>query len=538
LLLGLGLGTAAFFWLPVYGERNAVNLNTLLGAGDNYDFRTHFLSLYELFAPSLRLDWGASQPDFRFNLGVAQWLLAGLGLLSLGAPRARGRGQTGFFALTGLVLLFLMLPASVFVWEMVPFLPFFQFPWRLLGPAAVVTAVLAGAGVSALQPYLRHNFVYLTAGAVLLPLLLGLPLSQPAPWEEFGDVNMLRMTLIENSGRWLGTTSTSDYVPATVDVIPQRVGSVVAGIGEGKPFDRVNWAVVPEGATVDVERVRPLLTRYHVQTPKNFRLRLFQFDFPGWEVRVDGELIEKEVGRPEGFLVIPVTAGEHEVEVRFGSTPVRRTAVWLTWLSLLGTMLAALGWNRGGEIQVDKETAEQSTGEKWWVVPTAVAVFTLLFAGLLNPLGWLRLESADYVALPAEQQLFADFGEQIALIGFSSNKESARPGDLVHLTLYWQAQDELPINYQVFVHLRAADGFVVAQSDKINPGDFPTRRWSLETYVRDEHYLLIPEGLRPGEYSLSTGLWVQDDGWRLPVLDADLQQIADNQPLMMLTVTE
>jgi hypothetical protein len=45
---------------------------------------------------------------------------------------------------------------------------------------------------------------------------------------------MLRLTLIENSGRWLGTTSTSDYVPATVDVIPRRVDSVVAGIGRGE----------------------------------------------------------------------------------------------------------------------------------------------------------------------------------------------------------------------------------------------------------------------------------------------------------------
>jgi hypothetical protein len=38
-------------------------------------------------------------------------------------------------------------------------------------------------------------------------------LSQPTPWAPFGEVNTLRMSQIENSGRWLGTTSTADYVP-------------------------------------------------------------------------------------------------------------------------------------------------------------------------------------------------------------------------------------------------------------------------------------------------------------------------------------
>jgi hypothetical protein len=166
LLLGLGLGAAAFFWLPVYGERNAVNLNTLLGAGDNYDFRTHFLSLYELFSPRrCGLDWGASQPDFRFNLGRCAVAVGGIGIVEFGIAESAGAGQTWYFAVAGHWCLFLMLPVSTFIWETVPFLPFFQFPWRLLGPAAIVTAVLAGAGVSALQPYVRRKFPYLTTGS-------------------------------------------------------------------------------------------------------------------------------------------------------------------------------------------------------------------------------------------------------------------------------------------------------------------------------------------------------------------------------------
>ncbi|MEM7336496.1 MAG: 6-pyruvoyl-tetrahydropterin synthase-related protein, partial [Chloroflexota bacterium] len=52
MVLFLGLCGAAFFWIPVFLERDAVNLNTLLGEGDNFDFRTHFLSIRDLLASS------------------------------------------------------------------------------------------------------------------------------------------------------------------------------------------------------------------------------------------------------------------------------------------------------------------------------------------------------------------------------------------------------------------------------------------------------------------------------------------------------
>jgi hypothetical protein len=96
------------------------------------------------------------------------------------------------------------------------------------------------------------------------------------------------------------------------------------------------------------------------------------------------------------------------------------------------------------------------------------------------------------------------------------------------VTFYWQPWQPLDINYQVFVHLLAEDGSLVAQSDKLNPGDFPTGRWPLDKYVRDENTLAIPADLPPGTYRLSVGLWVAAEGWRLPVLDDDRTQIGDN----------
>ncbi len=543
----LGLGVAACFWLPVILERDAVNLNTLIGQQDNYDFHTHFLTVRELLSPSLFLDWGATKADFRFSMGIAQWLLGGLGLLMLLARKVRQGRHLAFFALALVVLLILMLPVSTIIWETAPFLPYFQFPWRMLGAVAAMLAILAGAGTAALcrllwatsseeenvevksRSLLKGKCAWLTAIFVTLPILLGLPLSQPQPWPDFGEVNHLRMTLIENTGRWLGTTSTADYVPATVETLPQRKGSVVSPFGVGRPPDRVNYATLPDGATVETETVRPLLTRYTVKTPKPMPLRLFQFDFPGWQARVDGQPVEKQLGRPEGFLVVPVPAGEHVVEVEFGSTPARNLAWVISLLSLAITALIAWRRPRSPGLQPDTDFRD-------WPSLVVVLFLIALLLFVLEPAGVLHYNSSGRTAEPAQVPVYGDFGEQVALLGYDVSSTVAAAGETVYLTLYWKAQQPLEINYQVFVHVLGPDG-IIAQSDKLNPGDYPSRRWPDDKYVRDEHEIVLPLDLSPGQYEVTSGVWVQSDGWRLPLLDEQGVQVGDSFTLFNLEVT-
>lgn len=540
LAMALGLGLAAFFWLPVILERDAVTLETLIGAGDNYDFRTHFLSLREMLALSLRPDWGATQSPFVFNLGVAQWIGGVLGLIMLALGRVRQRAQMLFFVLALVGLLFLMLPLSQPVWEMLSFMAFFQFPWRLLGAAAVMLAVIGGAGFGALSQTRVTDRLrqWLPALGVALPMLFALPLSQPTPWEPFGEVNMLRMSLIENSGRWLGTTSTADYVPASVEMLPGRKGSVVENFALGLPPDRVNRDAMPDGARVETEVVRPLLTRYHVSAPKQFRLRLFQFDFPGWQVTVDGQPAETELAKPEGFIVVLVPQGEHVVEVRFGTTPARSAAWLISAVSLLLTVV--VGWWLVRQEQPVPTAADWWDTELWrreplWPATLTSGAITLAFL-MLQPLGLFHYESTVLTLdRPATERL-VNFGDQVFLLGYHPEVASARPGDTMDLSLFWKAQQPLAIDYQAFVHVFDESGTLVAQADKLNPGEYPTRRWPLDKYVPDQYALALPPDLPPGQYTVSSGLWVQSEGWRLPVFDTAGQQIGDSAPLFSFRV--
>jgi len=568
--LGLGLALAAFFWLPLVLERNAVNLSTLIGAGDNYDFRTHFVRLGELLAFSRRPDWGATQSPFLFNLGVAQWLAGLLGAVMLALGRVRAPRQALFFALAAVGVLFLIMPLSRPVWEAIPFLPYFQFPWRLLGAAAALLAVLGAAGVEAVasgagqwgsgevrepvsgsagqysvdseHPGGRRSAVggrYSTLVsrlssllAVALPMLLALPLSQPAPWAPFGEVSTARMSLIENSGRWLGTTSTADYVPATVEMLPPRRAQMVDLLAQGLPPDRINHEAMPEGAAVRTETVRPLLTRYYVNAPKQFRLRLYQFDFPGWQVRVDGRPATTELAKPEGLIVVLVPPGEHVVEVKFGSTPAR-TSGWIISAMALASGFAGAWWLHGRTKQ--SLVIDRGSFRTDWPV-AAVAGFILFGSIALQPVGLFHRESRGLALdLPATAHL-ANFGDQIALLGYNAPVTVAAPGDTLDLTLYWKALRPLDIEYQVFVHVLDADGLLVTQSDKINPGEFPTHRWPTDKYVPDVHRLALPDGLPTGVYTVAAGLWVQSDGWRLPVLDGSGAAVGDRENLFTLEV--
>jgi uncharacterized membrane protein len=137
--LSIGVGLAACLWLPAVLERNAVRL---ADATVGYlDFRRAFVPWNVLLRPASVI----VTPELQ--LGVPQWIVAVLGSLSLFWVRER-RLLVAWLALSIALMVGLMLPAALPVWDQMPLLAFLQFPWRLLAPAMVVCALLAGAVVN------------------------------------------------------------------------------------------------------------------------------------------------------------------------------------------------------------------------------------------------------------------------------------------------------------------------------------------------------------------------------------------------------
>jgi hypothetical protein len=543
LALALAAALVAFFWLPAVLERGAVKLD-VTGPG-HFDFHEHFLSLYELLAPSPVLDMGAMAPRYRFNLGLAQWLLA---LLALGplldfrveaeggatSPPLAGGTEGGtllYFFLAGLVLVVLMLPASTGIWEQVPLMPYLQFPWRLLGPANLMLAVCAGAGVTVLPegPRWRAPAVALALAVILL---LALPVLYPPMWApDFGGTAPEDIIFWEMRGNALGTTSTGDFVPVgavQAPIFPQ--GTLVDSYTQLGPIDRVNRAVLPEGASVEIVEQEALRDLFWVSTPERFTLRLYLFYFPGWHVYVDGEEAQIEVAGPEGFITLWVPEGEHEVLVRFEDTPPR-TAGWAISAAGLGMLVVALGMmesGQGGSIRLEGKGRRVPGNQRVHFMQRRSWLWLggvlLLFVGLKNGVidrrdDWLRYTSAPGQAWAAQHERRATFyrggSGQVELLGYDLPCPRVRSGEAFPVVLYWHALAPLDENYQSFVHLARPLHILWGQEDHLNPGDLPTKLWPLDKYVWDEYAIHVLPGTPPGEYALNVGLYSMAGEYRL-----------------------
>jgi hypothetical protein len=543
----LGIGLSAVFWLPMVAERGYVQL-ALTGPG-HFDFHNHFLSLGALLAPSPILDLGASAPRFKFNLGLPQWPLALTGLLAL-VPRAIGtkprdeawgeaapRRLSGFFLLCSAGLILLMLPLSTPVWEALPGVAFLQFPWRLLGPAGATLSVSAAAGYALIARRKRWGGVALGLG-IGLTLFLALPAMFPPLWPaDFGRTDPVAMIEFELTGVAVGTTSTGDFLPATVEILPHPEPAYLATYTPGPGgVDKVNRATLPAGTLVETISRGPTYDRFHVESHKPFILRLFTFYFPGWRATVDGQTVPIELGRPEGFINVRVPAGTHTVEVRLSAwgTPARALGTLVALLCLVALVLIA--WSplrRRPAARVEGEMAGSARLDRpaWLVAGGVMLAFFLFKVGWVDGQhDWFRRTSPPGEVLGTQYDFTAapiDFGHHIHLLGYDLPKTEVRAGGTLPLTLYWRATAPVPDNYQVFVHLTRPAMHLWGQSDNLNPGDLPTTRWSSDKYVGDEHELSVLPGTPPGDYQLTVGLYTLADGARVPVFDASGALLGD-----------
>lgn len=128
----------------------------------------------------------------------------------------------------------------------------------------------------------------------------------------------------------------------------------------------------------------------------------------------------------------------------------------------------------------------------------------------------------------------ANFEDLVTLLGADLDRTTVRPGETLHLTLYWQARTRIEKSYTVFTHLLDADSHIWAQQDGIPVnGARPTTGWVPGEVIRDEYRLIVDPQAPPGNYVVEVGLY--DAGSpampRLAVLD-EAGQPADDRILL------
>jgi hypothetical protein len=117
----------------------------------------------------------------------------------------------------------------------------------------------------------------------------------------------------------------------------------------------------------------------------------------------------------------------------------------------------------------------------------------------------------------------AQFGEQITLESYALNSETVRAGDALQVQLVWSTDAPLDERYKVFVQLLDENGVLAAQRDSEPGGGLAlTTTWTPGQPVTDNHALILPDDLTPGDYTLIVGLYaLEPPNARLPVANDD-----------------
>ncbi len=523
----LTITLTAFFWLPFLLERRFIRLD-VAGEG-HYDFRNHFVLLRDLLALLRPIDWRAATNNSSMSAGPLLALLAIAGFITAIVWQRKNRRRIWFYMLSSLLCFWLITPSSRLIWETVPGMPYYQFPWRFLGPlAALLVPLVASLGnvsfglTVVLSDKRRAALLTVLCGAILITAMPGL---YPIPWpSDFGPVDALTLLDFELQGRWRGTTSTDDFLPTTVEMIPGPTQSLLDSYRH-PPIDRVNRYTLSGETTVVALTDVPWRNHFVVQAPNETLLRLYLFDFPGWKAYVDGQETPIQIATPEGFVTLWVPAGRHEVVLRFEDTPPR-TAGWIIAGASLVVLLIAVWRFPQTTPEAGEVTSNDATTFTWLAL--GLGCMLLLKVLVFDYTGWFHYTSVSGEARAARYQQQADFAGEISLLGFDLSGTRLKPGDTLEVTVYLNAQQAMTETYQSFVHLVYPEGNIWAQSDHLNPAGFPTNLWPTDRYIRDQHQLVLPPDMPEGEYSVSVGIYLLRDNTRLPVQWAESGARTDN----------
>jgi len=548
----LGLGLAAIFWLPAFGERHQIKLEGITRGF--FDFRENFITLPELFSPPLPLDLTAINPEFPLSLGLPQLIGAVLAIMSvlifiLSKPITQPANQPTsgsiengrfpfdlsglahilFFVLFLLLYAFLAIPYSQSVWEAVPLLELAEFPWRMLGPAVFCASFLAAPAFAMVAHLLPKRF---GSGALAVAILAIIAFnayylypSQFIPW---GTPTPADAFAYEVTSGAIGTTSTGEFLPRAAQQHPQP-DPLWPDYEAGRLPQKLDPATLPAGATAKVISHRAESDTLEIDTPQEFVATLRTLYWPGWQLYLNDQPLAFSVTPNTGLIQATIPPGQHTLTLQLESTSLRTMGQWLTIISALVLIIIAA-------ILATKTLTNQPANHPTTKLPnqpaqsTAISLKSFaLITILLIVTYWLSRPLAPVFTLqsdpnrpePADQLLQVDFGDQLRLVGLDSVPESIqidhdRTAGLL-VTVYWRALPDLDTNYSVFLHLDAPNGQTFATGDERSPENIPTRNWPPGLYLRNQLRLDIPDNIPAIRYDLNVGVYDPERGERLRV---------------------
>jgi hypothetical protein len=183
-------------------------------------------------------------------------------------------------------------------------------PWRWLLCLNAVLALLLAVATR------RWTLRVVAVGVLLSAVLVAAYRIQAPWWDTAADITEMSDAVDDHTGY----EGSDEYVPAGADPYELKKDQALAVDSSGKPVRSENLIWTPRDKQL-------VLNANH---PETITLRLF--NYPAWEVTVNGRPVTTESADVTGLMMIPLTAGRSDIQIRFGRTPDR---TWGGVVSLL-----------------------------------------------------------------------------------------------------------------------------------------------------------------------------------------------------------
>lgn len=327
----MGAALTGFYLLPSVMEKKFAHIE-VLSKGTGWDFSKNFLFTYLDRLPSDGYYWGIFDHRY-YEVSNAIFSLIGLicmVILLSNIDRIKQyftEKNRIYIAVAMFAISFLMMtPVSYLIWTMIKDMKTLQFPWRFTSfvlPFGVLvfayTFELVGKIAKEHVSYVGYRIMNYSI-VFLLILLIYVNYVNVYRWYWVNDQNLLRAAQIVTwQNREYQPNLTGDPNWEKVDYEQDFSPTLVSTQAEAD-FTLLRWY--------------PHVREFEVFATADHVVRVRTFNFPGWNVYVDGKQGEIKTDPKDGSILFRVPGGKHEVSLRFESTFIRKAANYLSVLAI------------------------------------------------------------------------------------------------------------------------------------------------------------------------------------------------------------
>ena len=311
----LGLALSAYYWIPVIFEKRFIQTQSAFNYKDQFPFVWQLI-----FSRWTYTGANPFSPDtFSFQIGIPNLivlLLASILVVASFSKNIKDKVETWQFRLVTLstfLVIFLMNIRSINIWNYLPLIKEIQFPWRLLMFTTFFTPVLFLYVVRKISPA-KANL--LTAITIFLSLIFNLSYFKPGLVVDYNDSYYFHRFL-PRAALKPGETISGSYLQHTEDYVPLPKGAIRP---RSLPTSKLSSTFFD--TKINTTSSNPLLFRAEVENRVAETLSFHSFNYPGWEVTVDG-FKSKIKNNDIGAITFDLTPGKHNLVITFVDTPVR-----------------------------------------------------------------------------------------------------------------------------------------------------------------------------------------------------------------------